>query len=108
MWLSWFRMPKQEFEVDHQFRHYYIIGQLDTSKEVLIPKKKVINGKKIDGYDVISPVYCYETGNYSLMKIKSNEDPYSIVRAALIVNRGWIPESRKDKKYRPEENTMKL
>lgn len=61
------------------------------------------------GYDVINPIYCYEGGRFSLMKAVKKEDPVQIERAALIVNRGWIPEHLKDKRSRPNEiNTRKL
>lgn len=69
----------------------------------------MINGDLQDGYDVISPLYCYEGGRFSLIRAVSKEDPVLVERAAFIVNRGWIPEYLKDKKSRPTEiNTRKL
>lgn len=85
-------MPDEEFNVYHRFMPYYIIGQIDYTKEVLIPKAKYINGKKFDGYIVINPLYCYEGGKLSFKNLFQKKDPINIERAAIIVNRGWIPE----------------
>lgn len=38
LYFKWWRMPDQEFNVYHKFRPYYIIGQIDYAKEILIPK----------------------------------------------------------------------
>ncbi len=35
-----------------------MLGQMDYSKEVLIPRKR--NGE--DGFDVLNPLYCYDGG----------------------------------------------
>jgi len=105
MYFTWFRMPEPEFEVYHRFRPYYILGQLDQSKEVLIPQK--FRGQ--EGYMVINPMYCYEGGKLSFKDIFAGNDFVKIERAALIVNRGWIPAELKDKRTRPNEsNTRKL
>lgn len=40
MYFTWFRMPRQEYEMHHKFVPYYMIGQLDYTKEILIPEKK--------------------------------------------------------------------
>ena len=61
LYFTWWRMPEEEYNVYHRFKPYYILGQLDFSKEVLIPNKK--NG--VDGFDVINPLYCYEGGKVS-------------------------------------------
>lgn len=39
MYFTWFRMPDPEFNVYHRFHPYYVLGQIDYTKEVLIPKK---------------------------------------------------------------------
>jgi len=39
LYFTWWRMPMEEFNVYHRFRPYFILGQLDYSKEVLIPQK---------------------------------------------------------------------
>ena len=102
-------MPDEEYNVYHRFKPYFIIGQLDYSKEVLIPSTKIIDGIKMEGYDVINPLYCYEGGRLSFKKLFAQEDPVSVERAAIIVNRGWIPIELKDKRSRPNEvNSMKL
>jgi len=42
-------------------------------------------------------------------KAFAKEDPVSVDRAAIIVNRGWIPAELKDKRSRPHEtNSRKL
>lgn len=66
MYFTWWRMPETEWTVYHMFKPYYVIGQLDTSKEVLIPRKKVVNGQECDGFDVINPLFCYEGGKLSM------------------------------------------
>lgn len=38
IWLTWYRMPKDDFEANIHFVPYYVIGQMDHTKEVLIPK----------------------------------------------------------------------
>lgn len=96
-------MPDQEFNVYHRFRPYFIIGQLDMTKEILIPKTKEFNGKKVQGYDVINPLYCYEGGKTSFKELFAGNDGVKIERSAIIVNRGWIPERLKDKRKRPTE-----
>lgn len=63
----------------------------------------------MEGYDVINPLYCYEGGQVSMKRLFEKEDPVSIARSALIVNRGWIPAALKDRRSRPNEiNTRKL
>ncbi len=37
LYFTWWRMPDEEFNVYHRFKPYFIIGQLDSSKEILIP-----------------------------------------------------------------------
>lgn len=66
LYFTWWRMPEKEFNVYHRFKPYYILGQLDYSKEILIPKK---NSKGEAGYDVINPLYCYEGGKHSFKKL---------------------------------------
>jgi len=103
-------MPDQEYDVYHRFKPYFLLGQLDLSKEILIPKQKVIDGVPVDGFDVINPLYCYEGGNTNLARLmSSDDDPVSVQRAAVILNRGWIPAQYRDKRSRPEErNTREL
>lgn len=98
-------MPEQEFEMSYKFKPFYMIGQLDTSKEIHIPRTK--DGQK--GYDVLSPLYCYEGGRVSLAAhIKGNE-PVTLDKAAIIINRGWIPEELKDRTRRIRDiNSNKL
>ena len=104
MYFTWWRMPEEEWTVYHRFRPYFILGQLDYSKEVLIPRNKTINGQTVEGFDVINPFYCYEGGKTSMQKALSMEgDPISIERAALIVRRGWIPAQFREKSSRPNE-----
>lgn len=75
----------------------------------MIPRKKLIDGNWQEGYDIINPVYCYEGGKFSFKNLFNKEDPVIVDRAALIVNRGWIPAIYKDKRSRPNEiNTRKL
>jgi cytochrome oxidase assembly protein ShyY1 len=98
-------MPLEEYNVYHRFKPYFILGQLDHTKEVLIPKKR--DGH--DGFDVINAVYCYEGGKTSFRELLNGGDPVKIDRAALIVNRGWIPAELRDKRARLEEvNSRKL
>jgi cytochrome oxidase assembly protein ShyY1 len=103
-------MPDEEFDVQHRFKPYYMIGQIDHSKEILIPKVRIIDGQKIHGYDVINPIYTYENGKISMKKTFAEEEcPATVERAAIIVNRGWVPAQLKDKRSRPYEmNTRKL
>lgn len=109
MYFTWWRMPQEEYDVYHRFKPYFILGQIDYSKEILIPRTRNIDGVKVAGYDVINPIYCYEGGKESFKKKFAKKDPISIERAALILNRGWIPEELKDKRSRPNElNTRKL
>ena len=44
LYFTWWRMPDEEFNAYHKFIPYFIIGQIDYTKEVLIPQTKVING----------------------------------------------------------------
>lgn len=54
-------------------------------------------------------MYCYEGGKLSFKKTFEKKDPISKERAAIIVNRGWIPAELKDKRSRPNEiNSRKL
>ena len=100
LYFTWWRMPDEEWMVYHRFKPYYILGQLDQSKEVLIPRKK--NGA--DGFDVINPIYCYEGGKLSMNKtLNLQNDAVSIDRSAIIVNRGWVPAAYRDKRSRPNE-----
>ena len=104
MYFSWWRMPEEEWTVYHRFRPYFILGQLDHSKEVLIPRNKTIDGKEVRGFDVINPFYCYEGGKISMGKaLNLAGDPISIERAAIIVRRGWIPATYREKNSRPAE-----
>ena len=110
LYFTWWRMPEEEWTVYHRFRPYFIIGQLDYSKEVLIPRNKTINGKLVAGFDVINPFYCYEGGKISMGNaLKMEGDPIKIDRAALIVKRGWVPAHYRDKISRPaEQNSREL
>ena len=102
LYFTWWRMPDEEFNVYHRFKPYYIIGQLDTSKEVLIPQKRYdSHGNAHEGFNVVNPFYCYEGGRVSFQKAFAEEDPISVERAANIINRGWIPAELKDKRSRP-------
>ena len=103
MYFTWWRMPEEEWTVIHRFRPYFIIGQLDYSKEVLIPHNKTVNGEEIAGFDVINPFYCYEGGKISMKSGLDLGDPISVDRAALIVKRGWIPAQYREKVSRPKE-----
>jgi hypothetical protein len=47
MYFTWWRMPEEEWTIYHRFKPYFLLGQLDMSKEVLIPREKVINGSKV-------------------------------------------------------------
>jgi hypothetical protein len=109
MYFTWWRMPEQEWRVYHMFKPYYVLGQLDLTKEVLIPRSKTINGIEEAGFDVINPLFCYEGGKLSMRAAFAQDDAIKIDRAALIVNRGWIPARYRDKRSRPTEvNTKKL
>ena len=77
-----------------------MLGQLDYTKEILIPRK---NPQGADGYDVINPLYCYEGGKVSMKELFNDGDPVKIERSAIIINRGWIPANLRDKKTRPTE-----
>ena len=46
LYFTWHRMPDEEFNVYYRFAPFFLIGQLDLSKEVLIPRNKYIDGKK--------------------------------------------------------------
>jgi len=105
MYFTWYRMPMEEWNIMHRFKPYYVIGQLDLSKEVLIPRNKVIDGVTVKGFDVVNPLYCYEGGRVSFKDLLTNEakDPVSIDRSAIICVRGWIPAEYRDKRSRPDE-----
>ena len=110
LYFTWWRMPDEEFNVYHRFKPYFVIGQLDYSKEVLIPATRYDeHGNKFEGYNIINPFYCYEGGRLSFQKAFNKEDPISVDRAAIIVNRGWIPAELKDPRSRAHElNSRKL
>lgn len=109
LYFTWWRMPEEEFNVYHRFKPYFMIGQIDYSKEILIPATRVVDGVALKGYNVINPLYCYEGGKLSLKDAFAKKDPITIDRAAIIINRGWIPEELKDKRSRPNEiNSRKL
>lgn len=103
MYYTWWRMPEGEWEYLHKFKSYYLLGQLDMSREVLLPKEKTIDGVKVAGFDVINPLYCYEGGRLSLKNLYNEEDPTKIDRAAVIIHRGWIPADYRDRRSRPDE-----
>lgn len=63
----------------------------------------MIDGITYKGFDVINPLYCYEGGRFSFKKLVDNEDPAIVERAAIIINRGWIPYDMKDRRTRPNE-----
>lgn len=101
LYFTWWRMPDQEFNVYHRFRPYFLLGQLDYSKEILIPQAHPDTG--VAGYNVINPLYCYEGGKTSFKELFAGNQPVKIDRSAIIVNRGWIPANLKDKRARPTE-----
>lgn len=63
----------------------------------------MIDGASIDGFEVLNPLYCYEGGRVSFKNMFNKQDPISIERAAIILNRGWIPADLRDKRSRPNE-----
>jgi len=66
LYFTWWKMPDEEFNVYHRFKPYFMLGQLDTSKEVLIPSVRYDEqGNKHHGFDIINPLYCYEGGRLS-------------------------------------------
>jgi len=103
LYWTWWRMPEEEFNVYHRFKPYFLLGQIDYSKEILIPAKNDTKKEGRDGYNVINPLYCYEGGKVSMKELFNGGDPVKIERSAIIVNRGWIPVSLKDKRNRPSE-----
>lgn len=107
--MTWYRMPKKEFQAYHFMRPYYIVGQLDYTKEILIPKKKYVNGQLEDGFDVINPVYCYDGGKLHFKKVLEQDADNMIQyeRAGIVVNRGWVPYALRDKKHRQNETNSK-
>ena len=71
----------------------------------MLPRK--VRGK--DGFDVINPIYCYEGGKTSFKNLFNGEDAMKVERAAIILNRGWIPSELRDRSSRPMEiNSKKL
>lgn len=44
LYFTWWRMPDEEYNAYHRFKPYFIIGQVDYSKEILIPAKKTVDG----------------------------------------------------------------
>lgn len=40
LYFTWWRMPDEEYDVYHRFKPYFIIGQVDYSKEILIPRTR--------------------------------------------------------------------
>lgn len=108
MYFTWYRMPEEEYTVYHRFKPYFLLGQLDQSKEVLIPRQKTVNGVLQDGFDVINPIYCYEGGHTHLNRVvEKDSDPVTVERAAVIINRGWIPHTYRDKRSRPTETNSR-
>lgn len=105
MYFTWWRMPKEEWTKVHRFMPYYLIGQLDLSKEILIPREKTVNGQTVAGYDVINPLYCYEGGTISMKNALGGDfkQAVGVDRSAIIVCRGWVPAEFKDKRSRPQE-----
>jgi cytochrome oxidase assembly protein ShyY1 len=101
-------MPEKEYNVYHRFRPYFILGQLDHSKEILIPKDHPDTGAS--GYEVINPLYCYEGGKNSFKELFAGNPTTKVDRSAIIVNRGWIPAHLRDKRNRPttELNSRQL
>ena len=78
-------MPELEYKAYHQFKPYYVIGQMDHSKEILIPKKK----EGIEGFLVFNPLYCYDGGKLKIMELTDTKEApkgIEIERAAVIVN----------------------
>lgn len=106
-WLTWFRMTEEEYFFYHLFRPCYVVGQLDCTKEVLIPRTKRVDGKYQRGFDVFNPLYCYDVGqwNLELMKTKDMRKILTLDRAAIVIHRGWIPYELKDKRKRLWEKT---
>jgi cytochrome oxidase assembly protein ShyY1 len=52
---------------------------------------------------VINPLYCYEGGKLSFKNLFNGNDPIKVERAAIIVNRGWIPATLRDRRSRLTE-----
>ncbi len=57
---------------------------------------------------MINPIYCYEAGHTDLNKaVQKDKDPTSVERAAIIINRGWIPARYREKNSRPQETNSR-
>jgi len=80
------------------------------SKEILIPKDKIINGHTVPGFEVYNPLYCLEGGQLSFKSaFVDGGSMAKLDRAGIIVCRGWIPHHKRDRKTRPEDrNTRQL
>lgn len=72
---------------------------------MLIPHKK----EGVEGFLVFNPLYCYEGGRLSFKEIHQKGDLTKVERSAVILNRGWIPATLRDKRSRINEtNSRKL
>lgn len=78
------------------------------SKEILIPKDKYINGRRVQGFDVYNPLYCLEGGHLSFKDaFVDGGNMVKLDRAGIIVCRGWIPHNKRDRKTRPEDRNSR-
>jgi cytochrome oxidase assembly protein ShyY1 len=105
----WYNMPEEEYNQFYRFTPMFMIGQIDHNKEVLIPTDRKINGKTHKGYDVINPLYTHNGGRLHMeaIALDKKDKITTTERAAIIVNRGWIPAEMKDRKTRPWEKTTR-
>lgn len=74
----WIGLDSTKLNEKFAWKPIELSGQFDHSREVLVAK----NREGEEGYDVITPFYCYKDETGKLQPI--------------LVNRGWIPEDKKN------------
>ena len=81
-----------------------MLGQLDLTKEILIPQKK----DGVEGFLVFNPIYMLRGGRTRFKwHFKEGESFMKAEKAGIIVNRGWIPATLRDKRSRLQEFNQK-
>lgn len=102
-------LHKEIFENSFQFMPIEATGYFDHMREIHIPKVK----DGVEGYEILSPFFYFDVKDSNIYNLAIADDPKEQVfteslnsNISIIVNRGWVPKTLKDRRLRPYDNSI--
>lgn len=102
-------LHKEIFENSFQFMPIEATGYFDHMREIHIPKVK----DGVEGYEIFTPFFYFDVKDSNIYNLAVVDNPKEQVfteslncNISIIVNRGWIPKTLKDRRLRPYDNSI--